>query len=68
MREKKINLQKYTSVKGSKWYLVKLLFYVICITILSILIYTKYSEEVLPQKKMIKDQKEIQGVTLEKTN
>ena len=68
MREKKIDFQKYTSEKGSKWYLVRLLFYVICITILSILIYTKYNEEVLPQKKMIKDQKEIQGVTLEKTN
>ncbi|MFZ9029090.1 MAG: hypothetical protein ACO2Z9_08750 [Crocinitomicaceae bacterium] len=65
MSKQKIDLQKHTSDKASTWYLVKLIFYMICIIILSIVMYYQYRELTGAQTESIQNQKEIKGVTID---
>lgn len=65
MSKQKIDLQKHTSDKASTWYLIKLIFYMICIIILSIVMYYQYKEITATPSESIKDQKEIKGVTID---
>ena len=65
MSKQKIDLQKHTADKASTWYLVKLIFYMICIIILSIVMYYQYREITGTSTESIQDQKEIKGVTID---
>lgn len=65
MSKQKIDLQKHTSDKGSTWYLIKLIFYMICIIVLSIVMYYQYKELKAVPSESIQNQKEIKGVTID---
>lgn len=59
---RKFNLQEYRMKPASKWFLVKMLFYGICLLVLGWLLFRQMNQ---PQLKKVKDQKEIRGVTIE---
>ena len=65
MRKQKIDLQKHTADKASNWYLARLIFYMVCIIILSIVMFYQYKEITSPKNEVLKDQKEIKGVTID---
>lgn len=62
MEKRKIDLKKHASEKASKWYLVKLIFYIICITVLAVIMYFQYRKMIEPKET---NSTEIQGVTIE---
>lgn len=65
MEKRKIDLKKHASEKASTWYLVKLIFYIICITVLAVIMYFQYKKMMQPKET---NPTEIQGVTIEVEN
>lgn len=62
MENRKIDLKKHASEKGSTWYLVKLIFYIICIVALSVILYFQYNKMKTAAKV---SNTQIEGVTVE---
>lgn len=65
MSKQKIDLQKHVADKASTWYLVKLIFYMVCIIVLSIVMYYQFKEITSPKEDKVEEQKEIKGVTID---
>ena len=62
MENRKIDLKKHASEKASTWYLIKLIFYIICIIVLTIIMYFQYQKLMSTPNT---ETEEIKGVTVE---
>lgn len=62
MENRKIDLKKHASEKASTWYLIKLIFYIISIIVLTIIMYFQY-QKLMSTPKI--ETEEVKGVTVE---